>query len=342
MRFGLLALAVVALLAAGCGEADDDAGVITTSAVSAALAGTVEVPVYRVTTSATTLLRMPDMGADADPQPAGVTPTVAATVAHDRQHFFVSVALSPGTQITGGDAVEFEIWTDSERLVMDTRDYQRLVDATPGTDLGPIAPGLFFVDLVAIGSSHPELLDALVGVSPPSLRDLAENLPTALDTVEQTSEDPPIFVGSTTVERLHRAQGADIEEDTIRSSAAGLSLVSPVDMDELTELLSGVFDTAEAEVVIELDDQGLLSVLSTREDMSGAFIAIMEAQSLATEVTGQERREVREALEGAELIVETRSVYETDVDLEVPLPPAATEDRTDEWREFLINAGFAS
>ena len=91
MRFGFLALAAVALLAAGCGEDADDAGVVTTDAVSGALAGTVEVPVYRVTTSATTLLTMPDMGADAGPQPAGVAPTVAATVGHGREHFLLSI-----------------------------------------------------------------------------------------------------------------------------------------------------------------------------------------------------------------------------------------------------------
>ncbi len=339
MRFGFLALAAVALLAAGCGEDADDAGVVTTDAVSGALAGTVEVPVYRVTTSATTLLTMPDMGADAGPQPAGVAPTVAATVGHGREHFLLSIALPPGSQIAGGDAIEFEMWSDSERLVMDTRDYQRLVDAAPGTELGPMEPGLFFVDLAAIGSSHPELLAALVGVSPPSLRDLAENLPASLDTIEQTSEDPPIFVGSTTVASLRRAQGADLA-DTARSTVAGMSLVSPVNIDEMTELLSEVFSTAAAEVVIELDDQGLLSVLSTREDLSGVFAAVLEVEGLAAGATDQERREAQEALEGAELIVETRSVYETDSELEVPLPPAATEDRTAEWREFLIDTGF--
>ncbi|MCY3651023.1 MAG: hypothetical protein OXG40_14865 [Acidimicrobiaceae bacterium] len=341
MRFGLLALAVVALLAAGCGEADDDAGVITTSAVSAALADTVEVPVYQATTSATTLLTMPAMGADADPQPTGVSPTVVATVAHDRQHFFISIALPPGAQIAGGDAIEFEMWSDSERLVMDTRDYQRLVDAAPGTELGPLEPGLFFVDLAAIGSSHPGLLGALVGVSLPSLRDLADNLPAALDTIEQISEDPPIFVGSTTAASLIRARGADLEV-AMRSTVAGMALVSPADVDELTELFTEVFSTAAAEVVIELDDQGLVSVLSTREDMSGLFTAVLEAESLAAGATDQEMREAQQALEGAELILETRSVYETDVELEVPLLPAATEDRTDEWREFLIDAGFDS
>ncbi len=339
MRFGLLALAALALLATGCSGGADDADVVTTNAVSAALAGTVEVPVYRVTTSVTQLLTMPDMGTDADPQPAGVMPTVVATVAHHRQHAVLTVVAAPGFEIAGGDAIEFETWSDSERLVMDTRGYQRVADAAPGTDLGPFEPGIFFVDLAALGSSHPELLDAVVGVSPPSLRDLAENLPAALDTIEQTSEDPPIFVGSTSVASLYRARGADVA-DTIRGTVAGMSLVAPVNIDELTELLVEAYGTAEAEVVIELDDQGLLSVLSTREDLSGVFSAIVAAESLDPEATDQDRREATEALEGAELILETRLVYEIDVELEVPLPPAAAEERTDEWREFLINAGF--
>ena len=140
-----MALAALALLAFGCGEGADDADVVTTDAVSAALVGTVEAPVYRVTTSVTQLLTMPDMGTDADLQPAGVMPTVAATVAHDREHFVVTIAAAPGFEIAGGDSIEFEMWSDSERLVMDTRSYQRVVDAAPGTDLGPIQPGIFFV-----------------------------------------------------------------------------------------------------------------------------------------------------------------------------------------------------
>ena len=122
------------------------------------------------------MLTLPGMGLGADPQQVGPAHTVVATVGRDRQHQVLNIALESGSQIADGDLIEVEIWRDGERLVMDARDYQPLVDAAPGTDLGPIEPGLFFVDLTAIGSSHPELLDALVGVSPPSLGDLAENL----------------------------------------------------------------------------------------------------------------------------------------------------------------------
>ena len=342
MRFGFLALAVLALLAAGCSGGADDADVITTDAVSVALAGTVEAPVYRVTTSSIQWLTTRGMGADADPQQMGSARTVVATVGRDREYQVHSVVPEPGSQFAGGDPFKIEIWSDGERLVMDTRDHQRLVDAVPDIDdidMGPLEPGLFFVDLAALGSRHPEFLDVLVGVSSPSLRDLAENLPAALDTIEQTSEDPPTYVGSTTVASLYRAQGADVA-DAIRTAIAAVALVAPVNIDELTGLLSEAYNTARAEVVIELDDQGFLSVLLTREDHSGIFSAMLRAESMDAIVSDRERGEAREALEGAELIAETRSVYETDVELEIPLPPAATEDRTDEWREYLINAGF--
>ena len=304
-----------------------------------ALVGTVEAPVYRVTTSVTQFLTTRGMGADADPQQVGSARTVVATVGRDRQYEVHSTAPEPGSQFAGGDPIEIEIWRDGERLVMDTRNNQPLVDAIPDIDLGPLEPGLFFVDLAAIGSSHPKLLDVLLGFSSPSLRDLAENLPAALDTIEQVSEDPPTYVGSTTVASLSRAQGADVA-DGIRVAVAAIALAFPVDIDELTELLSEAFSTARAEVVIELDDQGLLSVLSTREDLSALFSAALEAASLDAIVTDQERREAQEALEGAEFIAETRSVYETDIEPEIPVPPAATEDRTHEMREFLINSGF--
>ena len=340
VRLGLAAVGAAAVLAAGCGGVADDADVITTDAVSAALAGTVEAPVHRVTASATETLTMPGLDDDAGFEPPDMAPTIVATVADDRQHFLVTVAAAPGFRTAdGGDPYEFEIWSDSERMVMDTRDYRRLADIAPGVDLGPMAPGLFFIDLAALGATHPELVDALVGVSPPSLRELAENLPAALDTIEQISQDPPIYVGSISVESLYQAEGVDLV-NTVRSTVAGMSLGLGLDIDEMTEMLTEVYRAAEAEVVIEIDDQGLLSVLETRQDLSGVIRATVEAEGQAPGMTDQDRLEMDAATEGAEFIVETRAVYETGADIEVPPPPEATEDRTDEWRRFLTLAGF--
>ena len=341
LRFGLAALAAAALLAAGCGEGADDTNVVTTSAVGAVLAAAVEAPVYRVSTSGTQMLKLPSMGPGSQNEMDIPVPTVVATISPERQHVVMRVALLSVPQNGGGDAIEFEIWSDGERLVMDTRGYQRLLDDRPGIELGPLEPGLFFVDKASMGSSDPELLSALAGPSAQSLEDLAENLPAALNTIDQMSENPVTYVGSTTVARLIDAQGGDVAV-AVRSTAAAMSLLLAVSVGELTELLVEAYGAAPAEVVIELDDQGRLSVLSTRQDLSGVFTALSEAENFLVEMTDQERQEETEALEDAEFILETRAVYEVDTDLEVPLPPATTEDRTDEWREFLISAGFDS
>ena len=334
-------LAAASLLVAGCSGGADDANVVTTDAVGAALAGTVEAPVYRVTTTSSLTLEFPALGIGAGDEFETIEPTVVTTVSPDREHHVANIGLPPGAQIAGDDSIEIEMWSDGERLVMDLRDFERLLDAQPGVDLGPVAPGVFFIDGASVGADDPELLEALVGFSTPSLRELAENLPAALDTIEQTSDDPRTYVGSTTGASLAEARGADIAVSA-RSAAAGMSVLLSVSVDEVTELVVEAFETSEVEVFIEIDDQGLLKVLSTREDFSGLFSMLLDAEGLFPEMTDQEMQEARAELAGAEYIVETHSVYETDPALEVPLPPATTEDRTTQWRDFLITAGFES
>ncbi len=341
MRFGLAVLAVALLLAAGCSGGAGDADVVTTNAVGAALAGTVEAPVYRVTTTGSVTLEFPALGIGTIDAFESVEPTVVGTVSPDRVHYVANIGLPQAVQIPGGDSIEFHLWSDGERLVMDLRDFERLLDAEPGVDFGPVEPGVFFIDAASIGADDPELLEALVGVSTPSLGELAEKLPAALDAIEQTSDDPRTYVGSTTGASLAEARGEDAAA-VARSVAAGLSVLFSVSVDEVTELVVETFETSEVEVFIEIDDQGLLKVLSTREDFSSLFGMLLDAVGLFPEMTDQERQEARAELAGAEYIVETHSVYETDSDLEVPLPPETTDDRTAQWRDFLISAGFDS
>ena len=340
MRFGLAGLVAASSLVAGCSGGADDANVVTTNAVGGALAGTVEAPVYRVTTTTSLTLKFPALDIGADDGIETIEPTVIGTVSRDREHYVANIGLPQGAQIPG-DSIKVEMWSDDERLVMDLRDFERVLDAQPDIDLGPVAPGVFFIDGASVGADDPELLEALVGFSTPSLRELAENLPAALDTIEQSSDNPRTYVGSTTGASLAEARGADVSA-VARSAAAGLSVLLSVSVDEVTELVVEAFETSEVEVFIEIDDQGLLKVLSTREDLSGLFSMLLDAEGLFPEMTAQEIQEARAELAGAEFIVETHSVYETDPALEVSLPPATTEDRTAQWRDFLIAAGFDS
>ncbi len=341
IRNRLAALAVVALLASGCGGSGDSS-VTTIGVLSAALADTAEASTYRVTAYSGITMKLPAVGFDSSTDIDEQFPLLVGEVSRERQHFIID--LGPTLEGLVGDLDEFgdielEMWVDDERLVMDTSGYQQLQDAAPEADFGPFAPGVFSIDSVAIGAESPQLQTALVGSSTPDLGELAVSLPSALSEIEQTSTNPQIFVGTTSYADLLVAQGSELT-DIARTQAAGAALNQTVSIDSLTDFYVDFFERLEAEVVIELDERGLLHVLSYRVDMSDLFSTMFENEDLIPEFSEQERREAEESFKGAVMVLEFRLVYESDITLEVPPPPAATEDRTDELREFLTNAGF--
>ena len=343
-----LAVAVaVALLAAGCGRGTDDTSVTTIGLLSAALADTAEASSYRASVSVGTRWKISgeEITTGIDEQ----SPAFVCEASSEREHctFDISAFVESlfGFLLVGWGDLRLEIWADQERMVVDTSTLQWLVDADPDVDLGPIAPGVFFIDLTALEAGSSEFMDAVAGSSTPDLREMAESLPAALTVIEQTSTDPPTFVGTTTSARLVEALGGDAEAEAL-CGAAPLGTPSLTDFlpdfDGLAELIAQFYETNTAEVVIELDERGLLSVLWTKEDYSGLFSIIAEYWSLDTELSEQERQEAQEAIEvfeSAEIIVATRIAYESDADLEVPLPPPTAEDRTEEWREFFPECG---
>lgn len=338
----MTAVAAVALLASGCGGGSDESSVTTIGVLSAALADTAEASTYRVSLFMGSTVALPAVGLESETDIDEQGPTMVGEVSIEREHFVMDLA----AMLEGllGDISDFsdlrlEMWLDDERMVMDTGSYQQLADADPEFDLGPIAPGVFSIDFGAIGADSPELLAALVGSSTPDLSELAVSLPTALNEIEQTSTTPQIFVGTATYANLLAAQGADVA-DTARSQAASLALNEAVSVDALTDFYVDFFENLDAEVVIELDERGLLRVFSTRVDMSDLFSEMLDTEGLVPETSEQERREAREAFKDAVLVLEVRTVYETDIDLEVSPPPDTTEDRTEQWRQFLIDAGF--
>lgn len=340
IRRMLAATVAVALLAAGCGKDTEDTGVTTIGLLSAALAESAEASNYRVSLSAGTKWKI--AGSEVSTGLDGENPAFTCEVTSERQHCIIDVSTLLesllGFALDDWDEFGFEMWVDQERVVVDTRALQPLADEDPDADLEIMAPGLFFVDLAAFEAGSSELMDAVAGSSTPDLKQMAASLPAALITIEQTSTDPSTFVGTTTSARLIEALGGDVEADA-RCEAAQLDTASPADRDELAELIVQYYETNTAEVVIELDDRGLLSVLWTKEDYSGLLRIFAEFEGLVAEMSEQERQDAVETSASMELIVATRVAYEPDVDLEVPLPPPTTEDRTEGWREFLPECG---
>lgn len=340
IRRSLAVVVAVALLAAGCGRGTDDTGVTTIGLLSAALADTAEASSYRESLSVGMKWKIAgaelSTGIDED-NPAFVC---AVTPERDYCRFDMSTFIESllGFMLDEWDDLGFEMWLDEERLVVDTRSLQPLIDVDPDVDLELLVPGVFFVDLTALEAGSTELMDAFAGSSTPDLIEMAERLPAALTAIEQTSTNPPTFVGTTTSARLIEALGGDVEADAL-CKAAQLGTASLADLDELAERIAQFYETNTAEVVIELDEQGLLSVLWTKEDYSGLLAIIAEYASLDAELSEQERQEAIEEFESAEITLATRVAYEPDADLEVPLPPPTDEDRTQEWREFLPECG---
>lgn len=350
IRRSLAVVVAVALLAAGCGRGADDSSVTTIGVLSAALADTAEASSYRASVSVGSQWKISgeEITRGIDEQ----SPVFVCEANSEREYctFDMSTFIESlfGFSPFDWDEPGLEMWFDHERMVVDTSAIQPLVDAGPDVDLGPLAPGVFFIDLTALESDSSELMDAVAGSSTPDLREMAESLPAALTVIEQTSTDPPTFVGTTTSARLIDALGGDAEAE-VRCEAAQPGtpsfrdlILERNDFNGLDELIAQFYETNTAEVVIELDERGLLSVLWTKEDYSGLLGIIAEYQSMDAELSEQERQEAQEAIEvfeSAEFIVATRVAYESDADLEVPPAPPTAEDRTQEWREFFPECG---
>lgn len=332
-------LATAGLLASGCGGGSGDSSVVTIGVLSAALADTAEASTYRVSQYSAQTVRFPALDYKAETEFDDQPPAIVGTVSRDRQHFAVDIGGLLGPLVGGAPDIGFGIWVDSDRVVVDSRDFQQLKDLDPEAQFGPFEPGVSFVDLNTIKTESPDLLAAIVGSPVPDLSEMALSLPAALKTIKQTGTDPQTFVGTATFADLVEAQGVDLAIHA-RSTAAGVGLNSPVSVDALTDLYIEFFRGLQADVFIELDERGLLRVFEVGTDLSGIYDAVFEDDSLFPGMTEQERSEAAAGFKGAELILKTRSVYEADIDLDVPQAPEVTEDRTEVWREFLVDAGF--
>lgn len=294
IRRALAAMVAVALLASGCGRGADDTGVTTIGLLSAALADTSEASEassFRESLSLGVAWKIEgeeiSTGLDAK-RPVFVS---AISPERDYSRFNVGTFIESllGFLPPGLDELDIEMWSDDERAVMDTTAVQQLADAAPHLDLGPMAPGVFFIDLAAIDADSPELRAAISGTSTPDLGEMAKSLPAALTTIEQTSTDPSTFVGTTTSARLNEALGWNTEDEA-RSNAADFGMVSGGDFDELAELFLNFYETNTVEVVIELDERGLLSVLWIDQDFSGMLRALAKSEDSGDEFTEEERQ----------------------------------------------------
>jgi hypothetical protein len=168
----------------------------------------------------------------------------------------------------GDDApsVAIEIWTEPDRMVIDTRDYAAAIaKQNPNADLGPFEPGVAFVDLEAVGDESPDLLAVLGGQASADLKELADRLP---DTPEGVQQRGRSFTGTASFTDLKEAMGFDPQSDA-RSGAAGLALNLNVDPDLLTDFYVEYFEGTDADITVDVDTDGTIQALWYDVDLSG-------------------------------------------------------------------------
>jgi len=321
----------------GGAEADLDAA----ASLRLALTNSAATESYVITASQETLLDVPALGprqlSEHDPDhPATIT-----TVTPDGVHVFMDLYGVFGGMLPAGETVVVETWSLPEEVIVDTTTYQVLLDLNPSAPLGPFRPGVSRVDLARVGTEGSSLVEAIAGAQPPSLSDLAAALVAGLDGVQSSSDRR--FTGTMSHAAFLESMGGDLET-LARSTASGLALGFGFDVDTLTDFYVEVFRAVTAEVVITLSEVGLLEEVHVVSDLSVLYERLpAEIESLmAGQPTPAEVAEVERLFADAVFTMDQIVQFDLTPGIRLPDAPALTEDRTDEWIEFMVANGFVN
>lgn len=338
------ALIVFLVVLAACGDGDESTVDSTEPAdsVDSVDLGTAFEKVsaqdgYRIRQSNAQTLSSTALGIDTKTEIDLDAPDVVADVSGDRSHVVMDLSRVLGPMAGGVDGITLEMWTGPDRIVVDSRSYQTLLDANPSAQLGPLAPGVAFIDVAALEADRPDLVAAIVGngVADPAV--LAERLPQALDDPEQIDERT--VAGTAPYASVLEAFGADVE-DLARGVAAGVALNLGVDPAALTRFYVDFYERTPTEVTVRIGSDDAVERISTRTDLSGVFDAMFRAgDELGLQISEAERREAQEQFADTVWELEVVAVFEAAPDLVVPEPPATTDDRTAQWVELFAGAG---
>lgn len=348
----IVLLAALLLVVSACGDDGGDAEDVSTdtsnpettepeaaedlTGLDQAFAEAASATSYRIRQYNAQTMQSSALGVDTETEIDPDRPAVVGEISADRSHMEIDITSMLGPMAATDEPVVLEMWTGPDRLVVDTTSYAQIADQNPGADLGPLAPGIAYVDLARVGADSPDLLAALVGTGFVDMAEIAERLPAALQDVEQAGDGT--YRGRAPYADVVEAMGGDIEQ-TARGLAAGLALNLQVDPAAVAQLYTDYYREVLSEVTVEVDGDTVRAV-EVHTDLSDIYERIFAPGSgLDLGLSEAELSQAQDAFADTVLTVTARVVFEAAPDLEVPEPPATDDDRTDAWIALLETAG---
>lgn len=290
---------------------------------------------YRVTAYSGQTIQVEGLGLDVDQPLDTTTPSIVTEVDGNGE---IRTVLNVDQLVPTETPVDLsiELWQDDSRVVGDTTAYSAITDLDPTADLGPFRPGIWSVDLDAVGAESQDLVELLAGNSALDPTALGASFLDQISKIEVDANDPTRYTAMTTYGNVVRANGQSV--DTIASSvAAGLAGTLGADPKQLATLLSGVYDNAPAELEVVIVD-GVLQSLEMRSDLAGLWSAIATMpEAFGLELTAEEKVEFTGLFAGASQTVTLRSEFTSDDSIDVAMPADGGEDRTTEFITYLQN-----
>ncbi len=282
---------------------------------------------YRISTSQGQVLQVPGLGVDQVIELDRTAPAIVAEVDADGE----TVSLVDVGALFGGGDLGFEVglitWQDDGELIVDTSDYERLVEFDPTLETSPFRPGMFRVDLdTARSSGVDNIVELIVGSGVVDPASLAVALQAALGTAEVVDGEADTFDISTTYAEFLEATGQDLNT-VARGIASGVAPSVGVDVDELSDLYVAAYREAPTRVRVTIDETGVDTIeLEANVSQIWEMIPDLVAQTDPTVSEAQ----LDLLFDGGVLRVEQFIDFDLDDSIDVVLPEGDFEDRTEE------------
>jgi hypothetical protein len=290
---------------------------------------------YRVTGYSGQTIQVDGLGLDVDQPLDTTTPFIVTEVDGDgetRTALHVDQLLP--TEVPGFEDLTLELWQDEARIVGDTTAYSAITDLDPTADLGPFRPGVWSVDLDAVGAESDDLVELLAGNSALDPAALGASFLDQISKIEVDENDPTRYTASTTYGNVVRANGQSVDS-IARTLAAGIAPQLGADPQRLAALVVDVYENAPAELEVVIVD-GVLQSLEMRSDLAGLWSAMATTpEAFGLELTAEEKAEFTALFAGASQTVTLRSEFTSDDSIDVAMPADGGEDRTAEFITFL-------